>query len=561
MAILLGSALWSFATPLSAIEPSEVHDLSLLVSPRLPCVWPVGMQQHFVVPSRTFGPGAYHRDMVVIDEHTGTQFDAPAHFVPPPDSGLPGAGPTGSMTGEKVPVWQFVGEACVIDVTDHVDDAAKGASYLIGPEVVQAWEKKHRPLGYGDVVLFRSDYSDRYYRPLANGGERFAETVLRGSTPGWPAPTPQCMEYLASRGVMTLGLDSPSMGPVPDLAAATHQAGGRRGMVWMECGTNLGSLPATGAAFVLLPAKHAGGSGNESRAIGITDAAIAGRIIESARAKRVVDLSVVMDDELPVTWTGYGAGDEATRYLGKTLNAFGPARGPYFARSHTLDSSAGTHVVTPSFSLPPEGFDRARYAEDVQKTLANFEQKFGPLPSSTMSTEQLPLAMLQGEAHIIDVSSLLDSTSAGDWPRSPEISLDLVKAHELQRPFQAGEVVIFASGYSDRHFAPLPAQPELDRVLAAPLAGKAEGWPAPTPEVIAYLAERGINCIGTDGPTMGGVDPTQALSVYWMAASKGVFLVEYLTGAAGLPEQAYFIFAPIKIEGTHAGYGRALATY
>ncbi|MSR81171.1 MAG: hypothetical protein EXS11_10665, partial [Gemmataceae bacterium] len=48
--------------------------------------------------------------------------------------------------------------------------AANGASFLITPEIVQAWEKKYRPLGPGDVVLFKSGYSDRYYKPLALGG-------------------------------------------------------------------------------------------------------------------------------------------------------------------------------------------------------------------------------------------------------------------------------------------------------------------------------------------------------------------------------------------------------
>ena len=75
------------------IPAAHLHDLSLLVSPEWPCVWPNGMMQHIVTPTRTFGSSAYHRELIIIDEHTGTQWDAPAHFVPPPDSGLPGAGP------------------------------------------------------------------------------------------------------------------------------------------------------------------------------------------------------------------------------------------------------------------------------------------------------------------------------------------------------------------------------------------------------------------------------------------------------------------------------------
>ena len=102
--------------------------------------------------------------------------------------------------------------------------------------------------------------------------------------PGWPAPTADTMEYLADRGVTTLGLDGASMGPLPNLAVATHQAGGKRGMVWVECATNLASLPVTGAFFALLPAKHAGGSGGECRCIAITAPEIARELVARARA-------------------------------------------------------------------------------------------------------------------------------------------------------------------------------------------------------------------------------------------------------------------------------------
>jgi kynurenine formamidase len=420
----------SFVVP--SLAAPQVHDLSLLVSPGLPCVWPVGMMQHSVTANRTFGPGAYYRDLIAIDEHTGTQWDAPAHFVPPPDSGLPGAGPMGLITSEKVPAWQFCGEACVIDVSGHRDDATNGASFLIRPEMVQAWEKNHRPLKFGDAVLFRSGYSDRYYQPFPRG-ERFVQTALRKETPGWPAPTPETMQYLGGRGVKMLGLDGASMGPLPDLAVATHQAGGKLGMIWTECLTGLGPLPPTGAFHAFLPAKHAGGSGGECRAIAITEPKLAARLIESARHKRVVDLSVTLDEDLPITWPGYGPGDEAPRYIAKT---------------------------------------------------------------------------------------------------------------------------------SDKHFAPLPDQPNLDRLMAAPLAGKAEGWPAPTAEAIVFLAQKGVRCVGTDGPTLGGVNPRQAMMVYWAAASRGVFPVEYLTNLGQLPASgAYFILAPIKVQGAHGGYGRALALH
>jgi kynurenine formamidase len=351
------------------------------------------------------------------------------------------------------------------------------------------------------------------------------------------------------------------MGPVPDLAAPTHLAGGRLGMIWAECATNLGALPTSGAFCALLAAKHAGGSGGECRLIAITEPKLAARLIDSARNKRVADLSVTLHPDYPVTWPGYEPGDEASRYVGQTLNYF-TIRGPYFARMHMLDGQAGTHVVLPSFSLPAQGFDNRRYSDAVRAVLNEYEARYGPRPTSSLTADRAPLEQMVGEVHVIDVRGLVGSTKKSDWPASPAIPLQLIKRHEAARPIKPGEIVIFYSGYSDQYFKPLPTSPELDRLYAAPLAGKAEGWPAPTPEVIAYLADKQVRCIGTDGPTLGGVERANALMVNWLAASRQLLPVEFLTNIGAIADKkAFFLFAPIKIKGSHGGYGRALALY
>lgn len=540
--------------------PPAVADLSLTVAADLPCVWPVGMTPLAVVPTATFGLTGRHRDMLVIDEHTGTQWDAPAHFVPPPDSGLDGAGPMGVVTGEKVPAWQFCGEACVIDLTKHRDDAAPGESFLIGPEHVREWELAHRPVGPGDVVCFRTGYTDAYYKPFP-AGERFVSAALRKQAPGWAAPKPETMSYLADRGVTTLAIDGASMGPLPNLAVATHRAGSNRGMVWVECATNLGSLPATGAFVAILPAKHAGGSGGECRFLAIAEPKLAAGLIARAKAKTVVDLSVTLDENLPIVWPGWGPGEEGGRYIAKVLNAFSKERGPFFALGHLFDSFAGTHVVLPSFSLPADRGEIAAADQAIREAAAAYEKRHGPLGTSTMRTSDAPLTSMMGPAHVVDVRGLVGTaTFAEGKPKGPLITRAFLEKHAATRPFEPGEVVLFFSGHTDTHLAPLPAAPAADPCFAMPLAGTAEGWPALSPEAIAYLSERGIRCLGTDGPTLGGVDPQVAREVDWLAASKGLIVVEMLMGLEAIAgHDAFFLFAPIKIAGTRGGYGRALA--
>jgi len=49
--------------------------------------------------------------------------------------------------------------------------------------MAERFEKQHRQVRYGDVVLFRSDYSDKYYRPLPEG-RRFIAEILDRKAPG-----------------------------------------------------------------------------------------------------------------------------------------------------------------------------------------------------------------------------------------------------------------------------------------------------------------------------------------------------------------------------------------
>jgi kynurenine formamidase len=120
------------------------------------------------------------------------------------------------------------------------------------------------------------------------------------------------------------------------------------------------------------------------------------------------------------------------------------------------------------------------------------------------------------------------------------------------------DVVLFRTGHVDTHFRPLP---EGKACMENPINGLSEGWPAPDAATILYLAKRGIRCVGTDAPTLGGVNPKQALFTYWMLGGRGVVGVEFLTGLGQLPPGAHFLFAPVKIKGCHGGPGRAIALY
>lgn len=540
-------------------EP-RIVDLSLLVAPELPCTWPAGWAPFHINHYQRIGRlSPYNSDILAIDENTGTQFDAPAHSIPPPGSGFANASPLGLITGDKVPAWQFVGEACVVDCRSLLDTAPNGRSDLVKKEHVMAWEKKHRPVGPGDVVLFASGYSDKYYQPLP-AGRRFLADPLEGKAPAWPDPDPDCMEYLATRKVMTLGTDSPSMGPLPgELAAASHLAGLKHGMIWTEGATGLGQLPATGAFYCTVGVKHAGGVGAEGRAFALVGDPLAKRLIESARARRVVDLSVTLAEDLPVWWPGPGVGRHRQPYQRKILYTFEQTKGNGFGQTHHFDSHTGTHLVPPAYALPAKGFNDKDYEPRARQWLAEYQDKFGPRGTSELTTEAVPLSQTCGWVRAIDVKPLVGSTDKKDWPASPEITRAHIQEYEKKHgELKPGEIVIFQSGHTDRFFKPFP---QGEQCLADPLNGKSEGWPAPGPEAVVYMASKGVRCVATDGPTLGGVEPGRALMTYWALGSKGMVGVEYLTNVGEMPEKAYFIFAAVKIRGCHGGPGRAIALY
>jgi kynurenine formamidase len=536
---------------------SPFVDLSLLVAPDLPCTWPDRFPLFQINHYRRIGPhSAYNSDILAIDGNTGTQLDFPPHSIPLPDSKLPNAAPAGNLFSDKVPAWQFVGEACVIDCRSLLDTAPKGRSDLVKREHVLAWEKKHRRVGPGDVVLFYSGYTDKYYKPFP-AGRRFMAEPLEKKAPAWPDPDPDCMNLLGSRKVMNLGTDSPSMGPIPDLAEPTHIAGLKYGMIWTEAATRLGRLPATGAFYCMLPPKHAAGAYAEGRAFAVVDGPLARRLLESARKKNVLDLSVALAPELPVWWPGPGVGNHRHPYM-KNLFSYIPHLKSYH-QTHTLDSHSGTHLVPPAYALPPKGFDNRRYATKVQEWLAEYEKRYGPRGTSTVTTEQVAIDQTCGTARVIDVRHLVGSTDRNSWPASPEITPDDIKKYEARTGgLNPGEIVIFHSGHSDKYFKPFP---QGDACLADPLNGKSEGWPAPGPDAILYLAGKGIRCVATDGPTLGGAEPRRALMTYWALGGKGMVGVEYLTSVGKLPDKSYFIFVAVKIRGCHGGPGRAIALH
>ncbi len=552
----LAGFLWLLAiclTPTYAEEPKFV-DHSLLIAPEFPCTWPTHPFPRFqITHQRVIGPDSlYNIDTLLIDGNTGTQLDVPPHSVARPELKREKSGPLGLLYTDKIEAWQFGGEACVVDVRDLLDQAGNGISPLVKPVHIERFEKKHRPVRFGDVVLFRSDYSDKYYRPFPEGLRYIADVVDR-KAPGYPDPDPECMEFLGKRGVMNLGTDSASMGPMPDLAEPTHYAGLKYGMIWTEGATNLGELPSTGAFYINLGPKHKDGPYGAGRAFSIVGGELPKKLIEAAKAKRAIDLSPTLAANVPITHPGIGTGQHRQVYL--KIDFLYSEYLDMWHHTHLMDAMAGTHLVPPSFALPPKDAQPV-YSPEVRGWLAEYEQKYGPRGTSSLTTDQVPLEWTCGPARVIDVTSLVGSTDKTAWPASPEITVAHIKAAEKAHgALQAGDVVLFRTGHLDTYLKPAPDD---KGVWLDPLSGKSEGWPAPGPDAIVYLKSKGIRCVATDAPDLGGVDPKRALMTYWALGSSEMVGVEFLHHLGQVQPGGHFLFAALKVRHCHGGPGRAI---
>jgi kynurenine formamidase len=251
---------------LDLFRGATLVDLSVTTGENLPCSPPEGQRvAQFLMTWYTWPRGPFIEYVQVHDDHTGTHIDSPSHFTPEPSTGLEHATEFGSVTVDKIPLEQMMGPAAVVDVRFLIEAAERGEktnlreSPVIGKNHLEAWEARNGNFLPGEIVLFRTDWSDRYYRPYPEGF-RYDRSH--------PAPGEDAIVHLHERGVRHIGIDARGIGLLQD-DYTPHWTALGRGMVATENLTNLGKLPTRGALFLFLPHKFLAASGGMGRAIAI----------------------------------------------------------------------------------------------------------------------------------------------------------------------------------------------------------------------------------------------------------------------------------------------------
>lgn len=200
------------------------------------------------------GPAWYWNNLS-MGEHTGTHFDAPAHWISGRDHV---DGFTDTLSPQRL-----LAPAVVIDCSA---EAAADARFTLDPEHITAWEARHGRIPEGAWVLLRTDWSKRT--------DPDAFLNMQADGPHTPGPSPAAIRFLVEErtvngwGVEAVGTDH-GQAFLFDPPFPAHNLMHGAGKFGLASLTNLDQLPPTGAILITPPLKIERGSGSPLRVLAL----------------------------------------------------------------------------------------------------------------------------------------------------------------------------------------------------------------------------------------------------------------------------------------------------
>ena len=190
-----------------------------------------------------------------LGEHTGTHFDAPHHWITGKDYE---DGCTDTLDVNRL--------IAPVNVIDCATECTEDPDFLLTAAAVKAWEAANGDIGPGEWVVMRSDWDKR-----AHDEALFLNTDETG--PHSPGPTPDCIEYLLSKGIVgwgsqCIGTDAGQAGGM-DPPFPAHNMLHRDNCFGLASLANLDQLPAKGAILIVTPLKIKRGTGSPIRALAL----------------------------------------------------------------------------------------------------------------------------------------------------------------------------------------------------------------------------------------------------------------------------------------------------
>ena len=214
----------------------KVIDLTLTVSEKTP-TFPGSPQPNFI-NWETIEKDGYNLELLFLSSHTGTHIDAPYHFV---------------KKGQKIHeimTRRLVTEAVLIKIR-------KGANQGITKSDIQKFEKKNGKIDDGSTVIFHTGWQKNLKKKsyfLKNPGL----TVSGGN-------------YLASKKINLVGIDSPSIDLGINSKFSVHHILAKNGILIVENLSNLEKIHSEKFHLIVAPLKLKNATGSPVRAMALTD--------------------------------------------------------------------------------------------------------------------------------------------------------------------------------------------------------------------------------------------------------------------------------------------------
>jgi len=207
-------------------------DLTLTVSESIPN-FPGSPSPQFIAWS-TIKDDGYNLELLFLSSHTGTHLDAPYHFT---------------KKGAKIhqiPVTRLIGDALLIKIKKVKDQTITKKDLL-------DFERKNGEIKNFSSIIFFTDWQK-------NLNKKFYFT----NNPGL---SKSATNYLVSKKINLVGIDSPSIDLGTDKRFTVHKILAKNNILIVENLSNLEKIPTLEFDFIILPLKLKDTTGSPVRAI------------------------------------------------------------------------------------------------------------------------------------------------------------------------------------------------------------------------------------------------------------------------------------------------------
>lgn len=209
-------------------------DLTLTISPSTP-TFPGSPKTQFILWS-TLKDDGYNLELLFLSSHTGTHLDAPYHFV------------KNGIKIHQISPERLLGNAILIKIK-------KGKNQAITKNDLITFERKNGNIPKHSSIIFHTEWQNYLNRDFY-----FIDN---------PGLSQSAANYLVSKEVNLVGIDSPSIDLGKDKTFSVHKILAKNNILIVENLSNLNKIRSKHFDFIILPLKLKDASGSPVRALAI----------------------------------------------------------------------------------------------------------------------------------------------------------------------------------------------------------------------------------------------------------------------------------------------------